>query len=134
MKTVNTIIKLLSALAAIAGVVYIIATYGDQITAWAKKTLASLPKCPCCKEDTCEEEAPAPEEAAPVAEAAAEEEPAAVEVPVEAPVDAPAEEAPVEAPVVAPHEPVAAQTRNGNAIPGFFRLSGLFWTPMAVSS
>ena len=63
MKTVNTIIKLLSALAAVAGAVYIIATYGEQITAWAKKTLASLPKCPCCKDDTAEEEAPAEEAA-----------------------------------------------------------------------
>ena len=98
MKTVNTIVKILSALAAVAGVVYIIATYGEQITAWAKKTLASLPKCPCCKDDAAEEEATAED----AAEEAAEEEPAAVEVPVEEPVAAPAEE-----PVVAPHEPVA---------------------------
>lgn len=98
MKTVNTIVKILSALAAVAGVVYIIATYGEQITAWAKKTLASLPKCPCCKDDAAEEEAPAED----AAEEAVEEEPAAVEVPVEEPVAAPAEE-----PVVAPHEPVA---------------------------
>ena len=69
MKTVNTIVKILSALAAVAGAVYIIATYGEQITAWAKKTLASLPKCPCCKEDAGEEESPeAPEEAAPAEE------------------------------------------------------------------
>ena len=54
MKTVNAIIKLLSALAAVAGAVYIIATYGEQITAWAKKTLSSLPKCPCCEEDAAE--------------------------------------------------------------------------------
>lgn len=98
MKTVNTIVKILSALAAVAGVVYIIATYGEQITAWAKKTLASLPKCPCCKDDTAEEEAPAED----AAEEVAEEEPAAVEVPVEEPVVAPAEE-----PVAAPNEPVA---------------------------
>lgn len=98
MKTVNTILKVLSALAAVAGAVYIIATYGEQITAWAKKTLASLPKCPCCKED-------APEEA-PVAEEVAAEEPAAVEVPVDEPA-APAEAPVEEAPVVAPHEPVA---------------------------
>ena len=98
MKTVNTIVKILSALAAVAGVVYIIATYGEQITAWAKKTLASLPKCPCCKDDAAEEEAPVED----AADEAAEEEPAAVEVPVEEPVAAPAEE-----PVVAPHEPVA---------------------------
>lgn len=95
----KTVIKLLSALAAVAGVVYIIATYGEQITAWAKKVLSNLPKCPCCKDDAAEE---APAEAPAAEEAPAEEEPAAVEVPVEAPVAAPAEE-----PVVAPHEPVA---------------------------
>lgn len=98
MKTVNTIVKILSALAAVAGVVYIIATYGEQITAWAKKTLASLPKCPCCKDNAVEEEAPAED----AADEAAEEEPAAVEVPVEEPVAVPAEE-----PVAAPNEPVA---------------------------
>ena len=102
MKTVNTIVKLLSALAAVAGAVYIIATYGEQIAAWAKKVLASLPQCPCCKEDVAEE-VPAeetPAEAAPVEE---DDEPAAVEVPVEAPV------VPAEEPVVAPHEPVAEE-------------------------
>ena len=101
MKTVNTIVKILSALAAVAGAVYIIATYGEQITAWAKKTLASLPPCPCCKGDAADDETPAEEtdvEAAP-----AEEEPAAVEVPVEAPV------VPAQGPVVAPHEPVAEE-------------------------
>ena len=87
MKTVNTIVKILSALAAVAGVVYIVATYGEQITAWAKKTLASLPKCPCCKDDAAEEEAPAEDAAA----EAPQEEPAAVEVPVEEPVAAPNE-------------------------------------------
>ena len=97
MKTVNTIVKILSALAAVAGAVYIIATYGEQITAWATRTLASLPKCRCCKADAGEEAAPeAPAEAV-------QEEPAAVEVPVEEPA------APAEEPVVAPHEPVAEE-------------------------
>ena len=50
MKAMNTIIKILTALAAVAGVVYIVATYGEQIVAWCKKTLASLPKCPSCEE------------------------------------------------------------------------------------
>ena len=50
MKAVNTIIKILTALATIAGVVYIIATYGEQIVAWCKKTLENLPKCPKCEE------------------------------------------------------------------------------------
>ena len=44
------VLKILPALAAIAGIVYVIATYGDKIVAWAKKILAS---CPCCN-DTCE--------------------------------------------------------------------------------
>ena len=104
MKTVNTIVKILSALAAVAGAVYIIATYGEQITAWAKKTLASLPKCPCCKE-----EPKAVEETA--AEEAPAEEPAE-EVPAEAPAEeAPVEEAPAEEPAaeVAANEPVAEE-------------------------
>ena len=42
MKAINTIAKVLTALAAVAGVVYVIATYGDKIVAWAKKLLASL--------------------------------------------------------------------------------------------
>ena len=59
--------KILAALAAIAGVVYVIATYGDKIVAWAKNLLAS---CPCCnsecevvEEDFVTEEAPVAEEA-----------------------------------------------------------------------
>ena len=46
----KNIIKILTALATVAGIIYIIATYGEQIVAWAKKTLAALPKCPCCEE------------------------------------------------------------------------------------
>ena len=94
MKALNTIVKILTALAAVAGAVYIVATYGEQIVAWAKKMLASLPKCPSC------------EEAEPVEEAA--EEAAAEEVPAEEPA---AEEVPTEEPaeevVVAPNEPIA---------------------------
>ena len=45
MKTINAVLKLLSALAVIAGTVYLIATYGDKIVAWAKSMMA---KCPCC--------------------------------------------------------------------------------------
>lgn len=41
----KTVLKILTALAAIAGILYVIATYGDKIVAWAKKILAS---CPCC--------------------------------------------------------------------------------------
>lgn len=51
MNCFKTVMKILTALAAIAGIVYIIATYGDKIVAWAKKLLES---CPCkCKMDDC---------------------------------------------------------------------------------
>ena len=54
MKTAKVIAKILVALAAVAGAVYVIATYGSQIVAWCKKLLASLP-CPCkCEEGACE--------------------------------------------------------------------------------
>lgn len=86
MKTVKILAKIAVALAAVAGVVYVVATYGNQIVAWCKKVLASLP-CPCCKEEACE---------ACEAEAAAEE-PAeeVIEAVEEAPAEEPAEEAAV---------------------------------------
>lgn len=79
MRVFSTIMKIVAALAAVVGAVYVAATYGDQIVAWAKKTLSSLSNCPCCKR-----EAPAVEEA-PVEEAPVEESPAE---------EAPTEEAP----------------------------------------
>ena len=48
MKAVKTITKILVALAAVAGAVYVIATYGDKIVAWAKNLLNS---CKCCGGD-----------------------------------------------------------------------------------
>ena len=95
MKTLNAVVKVLTALAAAAGAVYLLATYGEQIVAWAKKIVAS---CPCCSEAckcACESESDT--------EAPAEEAPAE-EVPAE---EAPAEEAPVEEVVIADNEPVA---------------------------
>lgn len=76
MKILSAIAKVVTAVAFIAGVVYLIATYGDKLVAWAKKLL------PCNKcegevvEETEETEAPADEEAAPE-EAPAEEAPVA---------------------------------------------------------
>ena len=93
----KNIVKILTALATVAGAVYIIATYGEQIVAWCKQIWSKMPKCPACEEaEVVEEfvEEPA-EEAAP--EAAAE------ELPVEE-----AEEAAPEV-VVAENEPVAAE-------------------------
>jgi len=82
----KTAMKILSALAAVVGIVYVVATYGDKIVQWAKNLLAS---CPCCNND-CEvveevdfAEDPAAEEAAPAEEAPAEETEAEVEIVVE---------------------------------------------------
>lgn len=52
MKTFTTILKVLAVLLAVAGVVYVVATYGDKIVAWAKKLLRV---CPCKNDcDECE--------------------------------------------------------------------------------
>ena len=44
MKVFSIIVKIVAALAFIAGAVYLIATYGDKIVAWSKKLLS----CKCC--------------------------------------------------------------------------------------
>ena len=96
----KNIIKILTALAALAGAIYLIATYGDKIVAWAKKMWSAMPKCPNCEETEVVEEfveEPAEESA---------EEPAAEEIPVE---EVPAEE-PAPEVIVAEHEPVAEET------------------------
>lgn len=70
MKAFNIIMKIVAAVAAIAGVVYIAATYGDKIVAWCKKMLGKLEclnggcgceecTCPCdadCEECPCEDD------------------------------------------------------------------------------
>ncbi len=49
MKAFNTVLKILAALAAVAGVVYVVAAYGDKIVAWARNLLESCKgKCCCC--------------------------------------------------------------------------------------
>ena len=53
MKAVKVIIKIAVALAAIAGIVYLAATYGDKIVAWAKKMLAKISCCCCDGECEC---------------------------------------------------------------------------------
>ena len=83
----NSIVKIITALAAVVGAIYIVATYGDKMVEWAKnimgccsKPAMNTPTAPA--EDFVNEEAPqeAPveaqeenQEAAPVEEAAAEE-------------------------------------------------------------
>ena len=55
MKTGKLIAKILVALAAVAGVVFVVATYGEQIVAWCKKLLETCKsKCKCCCEGECQ--------------------------------------------------------------------------------
>jgi len=99
----KNIVKILTALATIAGAVYIIATYGEQIVAWAQKLWDAMPKKASVNlEVDLSEEAETEEVVAPEAEAA--EEAVAEEVPVEEVVEEAAPEI-----VVAEHEPVAAE-------------------------
>lgn len=51
MKTLKVIAKIVVALAAVAGIVYVVATYGDRIVAWARKMLN---RCTCCCDCDCE--------------------------------------------------------------------------------
>ena len=62
MKTFKLIAKIVVALAAIAGIVYVVATYGDRIVAWARKLL-NRAECECfcdcdcdCEECDCEDD------------------------------------------------------------------------------
>lgn len=50
MKVFNTVMKILVALAAVAGAVYVVATYGDKMVAWAKNLLG---RCECCCDEDC---------------------------------------------------------------------------------
>lgn len=86
MKAFTMIAKILAAVATIAGIVYLVATYGDKIVAWAKKMLGSCCcdgcDCECDGECTCEGDCERYEEAdeeAPVEEAPVEGEPVAEE-------------------------------------------------------
>lgn len=90
MKTIEKLIKLAAAVAAVAGVAFLVVKYFDAIKAWLQKL------CPCCnlEEDFVDDAADA--EFAPVEE--------------EAPAEEPAEEAPVEeAPAVEDGAPVAEE-------------------------
>ena len=100
MKIAAIIGKILAAVAAIAGAVYLIATYGDAIVAWAKKFLGCTccdEECECCEngECTCEENCECCEEAAEEETPAEECECACEEAAAEE--EAPAEEAVTEA-------------------------------------
>ncbi|MBE6959542.1 MAG: hypothetical protein E7448_02320 [Ruminococcaceae bacterium] len=58
MKVFGIVIKIVAALAAIAGIAFVVVKYGDQIVAWFKKTFGGLFCCNCecdCDCDCCEE-------------------------------------------------------------------------------
>ncbi len=101
MNKFSTFMKILSALAAVVGAVYIIATYGDKIVAWAKQLMGCNAK-PIASfhytaaEDCTEEKAEPTEEAAETTAAAAEEAP-----------EAPAAESAPEAPAADEATPIA---------------------------
>ncbi len=62
MKAFTTVLKILAVLAAIVGVVYVAATYGEQIVAWARNLLEKMrSRCCCCDGDCCEGEIQASE-------------------------------------------------------------------------
>ena len=98
----KNIVKILTALATVAGAVYIIATYGDKIVAWAQKIWDSMPKKASVELEMDLAGDAAQEETVGATEEAVEE-PEAEEVPVE--------EAVEEVPeiIVAENEPVAAE-------------------------
>lgn len=76
MKVFGIIMKIVAALAVVAGIVYVVATYGDKIVAWARNLLGRC-KCCCEGECTCEDECCCEEECVceevPAAEATVEE-------------------------------------------------------------
>lgn len=53
MKVFLTVLKIVAVLAAIAGIVYAVAAYGDKMVAWAKKVLRIDRFRGCCDDDFC---------------------------------------------------------------------------------
>ena len=53
MKTFATIMKIVAAMAVIAGIVYVVATYGDRIVSWARELWAKYGWGCCCGDDCC---------------------------------------------------------------------------------
>lgn len=51
----KNVLKILGALAAIAGIIYVVATYGEKIVAWCRKVLSTIcweDEC-CCEDEDC---------------------------------------------------------------------------------
>ncbi len=57
MKVMNTILKIVAVIAAIAGIAFVVIKFGDKIVAWTKDTWNTCKKkygdwfCPCCDEE-----------------------------------------------------------------------------------
>lgn len=51
MKVFSVITKIIAALAAAIGAIYVLATYGDKIVAWCKNVMESMPECSFCDDD-----------------------------------------------------------------------------------
>lgn len=77
MKLAETIIKAAAAVAAIAGIAYLVVKYMDAIKAWLEKI------CPCCTLEDDFEDGIVEDEEVEAAEEAAEEAPVAEETPVD---------------------------------------------------
>jgi hypothetical protein len=56
MKAFAIFAKILAALATVIGAVYLLATYGDQIVAWCKNLIDSLPEISCFDPDEDDDE------------------------------------------------------------------------------
>lgn len=80
MKTATVVLKILAAVATVAGVIFLVATYGDKVVAWFKRLLGKdycdcdceececdgdceTCECECCEECEDEEEEPVAAEA-----------------------------------------------------------------------
>ena len=85
MNKFNTIMKIITALAAAIGAIYIVATYGDKIVQWAKNLVgcqaAPVPAQEPKAEETVEEPTAQTTEETPAAQEAVAEEAASEEVP-----------------------------------------------------
>lgn len=97
MKVAAVIAKILTALATVAGAIYLLATYGDKIVAWCKNLLDSMPKVErwdgCCDEEEEEVEETVADAVEEVAQDVAEAVEEVVEEVVEAAEDVVADEA-----------------------------------------
>ena len=93
MKIASIIAKILTALATVAGAIYLLATYGDKIVAWCKDIIESLPKIECIDEEEEVEEAAEEETVAEAVEEIVEQAAEVVEEVVEAAEDVVADEA-----------------------------------------